>query len=105
MGASEADACAVLEEERAATLTHFLVARLVLQGGEEADCALVSQKVEETREITVESARCRHNQREDKESLVMVTEVVWTVCVAVRFRYSRIDEHLVGIGVARLTVT
>ena len=37
LGASEADAGAMLKEERAATLTQFLVTGLVLQGGEEAD--------------------------------------------------------------------
>ena len=59
LGASEADACAMLKEERAATLTQFLVTRLVMQGGEEADGrgdgTLVSQ--EKTREFGVEAAR------------------------------------------------
>ena len=41
LGASEADAGAMLKEERAATLTQFLVTRLVMQGGEEADGTLV----------------------------------------------------------------
>ena len=50
LGASEADACAMLKEERAATLTQFLVTRLVMQGGEEADGTLLSQDVEETRD-------------------------------------------------------
>ena len=103
LGASEADACAMLKEERAATLTQFLVTRLVMQGGEEADGTLVSQDVQKTREFAVEAAGCRHNQRE--KGLVVVTEVIWTVCVAVRFRHSRVNEHLVGIGVARLTVS
>jgi hypothetical protein len=103
LGASEADACAMLKEERAATLTQFLVTRLVVQGGEEADGTLVSQDVQKTREFAVEAARCRHNQRE--KGPVVVTEVIWTVCVALRFRHSRVNEHLVGIGVARLTVT
>ena len=44
-----------------------------------------------------------YNQRE--KGLVVVTEVIWTVCVALRFRHSRVNEHLVRIGVARLTVT
>ena len=51
LGASEADACAMLKEERAATLTQFLVTRLVMQGGEEADGTLVSQDVQKTREF------------------------------------------------------
>ena len=46
--ASEANSCAMLKEERATTLTQFLVTRLVLQGGEEADGPLVSQEVQET---------------------------------------------------------
>jgi hypothetical protein len=58
LGASEADACAMLKEERAATLTQFLITRLVLQGGEEADGTLVSQDVQETREFAVEAAGC-----------------------------------------------
>jgi hypothetical protein len=64
LGASEADACTMLKEERAATLTQFLVTRLVMQGGKEADGTLVSQEVKETREFAVEAAGCRHNQRE-----------------------------------------
>jgi hypothetical protein len=63
----------------------------------------VSQDVKKTHEFTVETARCRHNQRE--KGLVVVTEVIWTVFIALRFRYSRVNEHLVRIGVARLTVT
>ena len=34
-----------------------------------------------------------------------MTEVVRTICVALRLRHGRIDKHLVGVGVARLTVT
>ena len=101
--ASEANSCAMLKEERATTLTQFLVTRLVIQGGEEADGALVSQDVKKTHEFTVETARCRHNQRE--KGLVVVTEVIWTVFIALRFRHSRVNEHLVRIGVAKLTVT
>jgi hypothetical protein len=49
----------MLKEERAATLTQFLVTRLVMQGGEEADGSLVSQDVNKTHEeFTVETARC-----------------------------------------------
>jgi len=96
LGASEANACAMLKEERAATLTQFLVTRLVMQGGEEADGPLVSQDVQETHEFAVEAARCRHNQRE--KGLVVVTEVIWTEFVALRFRHSRVNEHLVGLG-------
>ena len=61
LGASETDACAMLKEERAATLTQFLVTRLVMQGGEEADGPLVSQDVQETRKFAVEAAGCRGN--------------------------------------------
>jgi hypothetical protein len=43
------------------------------------------------------------NQRE--KGLVVVTEVIWTAFVSLRFRHSRVNEQLVRIGVARLTVT
>ena len=62
----------------------------------------MSQDVKKTHEFAVEAAGCRHNQRE--KGLVVVTEVVRTVCVALRLRHSRVNEHLVGVGVARLTV-
>jgi hypothetical protein len=103
LSASEANVGAVLKQERAATLTQFLVTRLIMQGGEEADGTLVSQDVKKTHEFAVQAARCRHNQRE--KGLVVVTEVIWTVFIALRFRHSRVNEHLVRIGVARLTVT
>jgi hypothetical protein len=102
VGTSESDAGAMLKEERAAALKQFLVTRLVLQGGEEADGPLVSQDVQETHKFAVEAAGCRHNQRE--KGLVVVTEVVRTACVALRLRHSRVNEHLIGVGVARLTV-
>jgi hypothetical protein len=52
----------------------------------------VSQDVQETREFAVEAAGCRHNQRE--KGLVVVTEVIRTVCVAMHFRHSHVNEHL-----------
>ena len=102
LSASEANAGAVLIEERAATLTQFLIAGLVLQSGEEADGPLVSQEVQETHKFAVKATGCRHNQGE--KGLVVMTEVVRTICVALRLRHGRVDEHLVGVGVARLTV-
>ena len=51
----------------------------------------------------METARCRHDQRE--KGLVVVTKVIWTVFIALRFRHSRVNEHLVRIGMTRLTVT
>jgi hypothetical protein len=93
----------MLKEKRATTLTQFLDTRLVIQGGEEEDGTLVSQDVKETHEFTVETARCRHNQRE--KGLVVVTEGIWTIFIALRFCHSRINECLVRIGVAKLTVT
>ena len=93
----------MLKKERAATLTQFLVTRLVMQGGEEADGPLVSQDVQETRKFAVEAAGYRHKQGE--KGLVVVTEVIWTAFVSLRFRHSRVNEQLVRIGVARLTVT
>ena len=39
LSASKANSCAMLKEERATTLTQFLVTRLVIQGGEDGRCA------------------------------------------------------------------
>ena len=100
--AGEANAGTVLIEESAATLTQFLLARLVLQSGKEAKGPLVSQEVQEAHKFAVKAAGCRHNQGE--KGLVVMTEVVRTICVALRLRHGRIDKHLVGVGVARLTV-
>ena len=101
--AGEANAGTVLIEEGAATLTQFLLARLVLQSGKEAKGPLVSQEVQEAHKFAVEAAGCRHNQGE--KGLVVITEVVRAICVAPRLRHGRVDEHLVRVGVARLTVT
>ena len=103
LSAGEANAGTVLIEESAATLTQFLLAGFVLQSGEEAKGPLVSQEVQEAHEFTVEAAGCRHNQGE--KGLVVMTEVVRAICVALRLRHGRVDEHLVRVGVARLTVT
>ena len=54
----------MLIEVSAATLTQFLLSRLVLQSGEEAKGPLVSQEVQEAHKFTVEAAGCRHNQGE-----------------------------------------
>ena len=70
----KANARAMLKEERSMTLTQFLATGLVTKGVKEADSALVSQNVKETHKLTVEAARCRHNQRQ--ESLVAVMEVI-----------------------------
>jgi hypothetical protein len=59
LSTSKANACAMLKEKRAATLTQVLVTRLVIQGGEEADGTLVSQDVKKAHEFTVQTARCR----------------------------------------------
>ena len=101
--AGEANAGTVLIEESAATLTQFLLARLVLQSGKEAKGPLVSQEVQEAHKFTVKATGCRHNQGE--KGLVVMTEVVRAICVALRLRHGRVDEHLVRVGVARLTVT
>ena len=53
--AGEADAGTVLIEESAATLTQFLLARLVLQSGKEAKGPLVSQEVQEAHKFTASS--------------------------------------------------
>ena len=103
LSAGEANAGTVLIEESAATLTQFLLAGLVLQSGEEAKGPLVSQEVQEAHKFAVEAAGCRHNQGE--KGLVVMTEVVRAICVALRLRHGRVDEHLVRVGVARLTVT
>ena len=70
----KANARAMLKEERITTLTQFLVTGLVNKGGKEADSEPVNQNVKETHDLTVEAARCRHNQRQ--ESLVVVMEVI-----------------------------
>ena len=58
LSASEANAGTVLIEERAATLTQFLIAGLVLQSGEEADGPLVSQEVQEAHKFAVKATGC-----------------------------------------------
>ena len=103
LSAGEANAGAVLIEESAATLTQFLLAGLILQSGEEANGPLVSQEVQEAHKFAVEAAGCRHNQGE--KGLVVMTEVVRAISVALRLRHGRVDEHLVRVGVAKLTVT
>ena len=100
--AGEANAGTVLIEESAATLTQFLLARLVLQSGKEAKGPLVSQEVQEAHKFTVKAAGCRHNQGE--KGLVMMTEVIRAIPVALRLRHGRVDKHLVRVRVARLTV-
>ena len=100
--AGEADAGTVLIEESAAALTQFLLARLILQSGKEAKDPLVSQEVQEAHKFAVKAAGCRHNQGE--KGLVVMTEVIRAIPVALRLRHGRVDEHLVGVGVARLTV-
>ena len=101
--AGEANAGTVLIEKSAATLTQFLLAGLVSQSGEEANSPLVSQEVQEAHKFAVKATGCRHNQGE--KGLVVMTEVVRAICVALRLRHGRVDEHLVRVGVARLTVT
>ena len=99
----QADAGAMLEEERAPSLAQFLVRRLVVEGVEEADDTPVSQDVEETHKFATEAARCRHNQ--GQESLVAITELIWTIGTALHFRHRSAREHLVGVMVARLAMT
>ena len=101
--AGEANAGTVLIEESATTLTQFLFARLVVQIGKEAKSPLVSQEVQEAHKFTVKAAGCRHNQGE--KGLVVMTEVIRAVPVALRLRHGRVDEHLVRVRVSRLTVT
>ena len=57
LSAGEADAGTVLIEESAATLTQFLLGRLVLQSGKEAKGPLVSQEVQETHKFAVKARR------------------------------------------------
>ena len=102
LSAGEANAGTVLIEESATTLTQFLLAGLVLQSGEEANGPLVSQEVQKAHKFAVKATGCRHNQGE--KGLVVMTEVVRTICVALRLRYGRVNKHLVGVEVARLTV-
>ena len=55
--ACKANARTVLKEKRATTLTQFLIARLIIQCGEEADRTPVSQDVKETHKFAVETAK------------------------------------------------
>ena len=71
LSTGKADARAMLKEKRATALTQFFVARPIIKSGEEANGTPVSQDVKETHKFAMETARCRHNQRE--ESLVVVT--------------------------------
>ena len=63
-----------IPRNRARNQQFLLATRLVTKGVKEVDCAPVSQNVKETHKLTVEAARCRHNQRQ--ESLVAVMEVI-----------------------------
>ena len=90
LSAGEANAGTVLIEESAATLTQFLLAGLVLQSSEEANGPLVSQEVQEAHKFAVEAAGCRHNQGE--KGLVVMTEVVRAICVALRLRHGRVPR-------------
>ena len=62
---SKANACAMLEEERAPSLAQFLMRRLVVEDFEEADGAPVSQDVEETHKFVMKSARCGQDQGQE----------------------------------------
>ena len=73
-----------------------------MQSGKEAKGPLVSQEVQEAHKFAVKAAGCRHNQGE--KGLVVMTEVIRAIPVALRLRHGRVDEHLVRVGVARLTV-
>ena len=57
LSTGKADARAMLKEKRATTLTQFLVARLIIKCGEEADGKPVSQDVKETHKFAVETAK------------------------------------------------
>ena len=103
--AGEADASTVLIEVGAATLTQFLLARLIFQSGKskEEKGPLMSQEVQEAQKFAVKATGCRHDQGE--KGLVVMTEVVRAIPAALRLRHSRVDKHLVRVRVARLTVT
>jgi hypothetical protein len=68
LSVSEANAGAVLIEERAATLTQFLITGLVLQSGEEADGSVVSQEVSEREVSFIERKRRGHLQNQTRGS-------------------------------------
>ena len=53
LSTGKANARAMLKEKRATTLTQFLVARLVIECGKEADGTPVSQDVKETHKFTM----------------------------------------------------
>ena len=62
---SQADACAMLEEERAPSLAQVFVRRLVVEDLEGADSASMSQDVEETHKFVVETPRSGQNQGQE----------------------------------------
>ena len=59
---SQADALAMLEEERAPSMAHFLVRWLVVEELKVADGAPVSQDVEKTHEFIMKTPRSGQNQ-------------------------------------------
>ena len=62
---SQADACAMLEEERAPSLAQFLVRWLVVEDLKVADGAPVSQDVEETHKFIVKTPRSGQNHGQE----------------------------------------
>ena len=73
----QADAGAMLEEERAPSLAQVFVRRLIVEDLEVVDGTPVSQDVEETHKFVVETPRSGQNQ--GQECSVMILYVISTI--------------------------
>ena len=56
------------------------------------------------RQGTGKAVRCRHTQRHESIQVVVVMQVILAICVALYLRHCLVNEHLIWIGVARLTM-
>ena len=74
---SQADACAMLKEERAPSLAQFLVRWLVVEDFKVADGAPVSQDVEKAHKFVMKTPRSGQNQ--GQECRVMILYVISTI--------------------------
>ena len=67
----KANACAMLEEERAPSLAQFFMRRLVVEDLEVADGAPVSQDVEKTHKFVMDSPRSGQNQGQESRVTIL----------------------------------
>ena len=71
LSSGQADAGAMLEEERAPSLAQVFVRRLVVEDLEIADGTPVSQDVEETHKFIVETPRSGQNQGQECRVMIL----------------------------------